>query len=151
MQEFGLQPSDLEIEITESVLMAETDSSLRIITHLRELGVGIAIDDFGTGYSSLSYLKRLHPTLLKMDRSFVRDADADDGSRAIVKGIIGLAQALNLHMVAEGVETSAQLAFLRDGGCQMVQGYLVARPMPAELLEQWLRNPPDAALFTAAG
>ncbi len=147
MQEFALAASDLEIEITESVLMAETDSSLRIITHLRELGVGIAIDDFGTGYSSLSYLKRLHPTLLKLDRSFVRDADADDESRAMVKGIIGLAQALNLDMVAEGVETAAQLAFLRDGGCQIVQGYLVARPMPADQLEQWLKVPTNPAFF----
>lgn len=148
MQENGLSAADLEVEITESVLMAETDSSLRIITHLRELGVGIAIDDFGTGYSSLSYLKRLHPTLLKIDRSFVRDADNE--SRAILKGIIGLAQALNLQIVAEGVETAEQLAFLRDSGCQLVQGYLVARPMPADQLDQWLQNPPNPALFTSA-
>jgi len=152
MREFDIPAGALEVEITESVLMEETGSSERIMAGLRGMGVGIAIDDFGTGYSSLSYLKHLHPTLLKMDRSFVRDADSDDDSRAIVRGIVGLAQALNLRMVAEGVETVAQLNFLRGSGCQIVQGYLVARPMPAEQLQAWLAAPPHLAsgLFTAA-
>jgi diguanylate cyclase len=138
LHDSGMAPSELEVEITESVLMAETDTSLRIIARLHELGVGIAIDDFGTGYSSLSYLKRLRPTQLKIDRSFVRDADSDADSRAIVKGVISLAQALGLNMVAEGVETEAQRQFLRDAGCHTLQGYLIARPLPVNELEDWL-------------
>ena len=138
LHDSGMEPVELEVEITESVLMAETDTSLRIIAHLHELGVGIAIDDFGTGYSSLSYLKRLRPTQLKIDRSFVRDAESDADSRAIVKGVISLAQALGLNMVAEGVETEAQRQFLRDAGCHTLQGYLIARPMPVRDLETWI-------------
>jgi len=136
--ESGIAPADLEVEITESVLMAETDTSQRIIERLRELGVGIAIDDFGTGYSSLSYLKRLKPNQLKIDRSFVTDAATDSDSRAIVKGVVGLASALGLTVVAEGVETVEQLEFLRESGCHTLQGYYLARPMPAEQLEAWM-------------
>jgi EAL domain-containing protein (putative c-di-GMP-specific phosphodiesterase class I) len=138
--ESGIAPSDLALEITESILMAETETSLRIIARLHELGVGIAIDDFGTGYSSLSYLKRLRPTQLKIDRSFVRDADTDPDSRAIVKGVIGLANALGLEIVAEGVETLEQQAFLRDAGCHTLQGYLIARPLAVDVLESWLNS-----------
>jgi EAL domain-containing protein (putative c-di-GMP-specific phosphodiesterase class I) len=138
--ESGIAPSDLALEITESILMAETETSLRIIARLHELGVGIAIDDFGTGYSSLSYLKRLRPTQLKIDRSFVRDADTDPDSRAIVKGVIGLANALGLEIVAEGVETLEQQAFLRDAGCHTLQGYLIARPLAVDALESWLNS-----------
>ena len=140
LQESGVSPGELEVEITESVLMAETDTSLRIIARLHELGVGIAIDDFGTGYSSLSYLKRLRPTQLKIDRSFVRDADTDSDSRAIVTGVISLAKALGLKMVAEGVETEQQRQFLRDAGCHTLQGFLIARPLAVDALEQWMEN-----------
>ncbi len=140
LQESGVSPGELEVEITESVLMAETDTSLRIIARLHELGVGIAIDDFGTGYSSLSYLKRLLPTQLKIDRSFVRDADTDSDSRAIVTGVISLAKALGLNMVAEGVETEQQRQFLRDAGCHTLQGFLIARPLAVDALEQWMEN-----------
>lgn len=140
LQESGVSPGELEVEITESVLMAETDTSLRIIARLHELGVGIAIDDFGTGYSSLSYLKRLRPTQLKIDRSFVRDADTDSDSRAIVTGVISLAKALGLNMVAEGVETEQQRQFLRDAGCHTLQGFLIARPLAVDALEQWMEN-----------
>ena len=134
----GLLPGELELEITESVLMAETETSQRIIDRVRALGVGIAIDDFGTGYSSLSYLKRLRPNQLKIDRSFVSDTATDNDSRAIVKGVIGLASALGLQVVAEGVETSEQLQFLRENGCTILQGYLIARPLPVEALESWM-------------
>ena len=134
----GIAPNALEIEITESVLMTETETSQRIIERLRQLGVGIAIDDFGTGYSSLAYLKRLRPNQLKIDRSFVNDADVDSDSRAIVKGVVGLANALGLNVVAEGVETAEQQAFLRDSGCHTLQGFYIGRPMAVQALEAWI-------------
>lgn len=136
----GIAPAELEIEITESVLMAETETSQRIIEHLREIGVGIAIDDFGTGYSSLSYLKRLHPNQLKIDQSFVSDASTDNDSKAIIKGVVGLANALSLSVVAEGVETAEQLLFLRESGCHILQGYYIARPLPVDQLEAWIAD-----------
>jgi len=136
----GIASAELEIEITESVLMAETETSQRIIEHLREIGVGIAIDDFGTGYSSLSYLKRLHPNQLKIDQSFVSDASTDNDSKAIIKGVVGLANALSLSVVAEGVETAEQLLFLRESGCHILQGYYIARPLPVDQLEAWIAN-----------
>lgn len=136
----GIPPQRLEIEITESVLMAETETSQRIIERLRQIGVGIAIDDFGTGYSSLAYLKRLRPNQLKIDRSFVNDTATDSDSRAIVKGVVGLAEALSLNVVAEGVETEEQRAFLQDIGCHTLQGYWIAKPLTVEALEQWLLN-----------
>jgi diguanylate cyclase (GGDEF)-like protein len=142
----GIAPAELEIEITESVLMAETDTSQRIIEHLREIGVGIAIDDFGTGYSSLSYLKRLHPNQLKIDQSFVSDASTDNDSKAIIQGVVGLANALSLSVVAEGVETSDQLQFLRASGCHILQGYYIARPLSVDQLEAWVAQR-DLALF----
>ena len=145
LDDSGISPAELEVEITESVLMAETETSLRIMAHLHALGVGIAIDDFGTGYSSLSYLKRLQPTQLKIDRSFVRDTDTDNDSRAIVKGVIGLAEALSLNMVAEGVETEQQRTFLREAGCHTLQGYLIARPMPVDQLEAWIAGTTPAS------
>ena len=136
----GLAAQVLEIEITESVLMAETETSQRIIELLREIGVGIAIDDFGTGYSSLSYLKRLRPNQLKIDQSFVSDASTDNDSRAIIKGVVGLANALGLTVVAEGVETAEQLLFLRESGCHTLQGYYIARPLPVDQLEAWMAD-----------
>jgi diguanylate cyclase (GGDEF)-like protein len=135
-----IAPGDLEIEITESVLMTETDTSQRIIEQVRALGVGIAIDDFGTGYSSLSYLKRLRPDQLKIDRSFVSDTATDSDSQAIVKGVISLAAALGLSVVAEGVETAQQLLFLRECGCGTLQGYFIARPLTVEALQTWVRE-----------
>lgn len=136
----GLQPGELEIEITESVLMTETDTSQRIIERVRGLGVGIAIDDFGTGYSSLSYLKRLRPNQLKIDRSFVSDTATDNDSRAIVKGVISLAEALGLTVVAEGVETAQQMMFLRECGCGALQGYFIAKPLTVEALQDWMQS-----------
>jgi diguanylate cyclase (GGDEF)-like protein len=138
LAESGIDPHDLEVEITESVLMQETDTSQRIIERLRALGVGIAIDDFGTGYSSLAYLKRLKPNQLKIDRSFVSDTATDSDSRAIVKGVVGLATALGLNVVAEGVETQEQLQFLRESGCHTLQGYYLGRPVTVEQLEAWM-------------
>ncbi|TAH13706.1 MAG: EAL domain-containing protein [Curvibacter sp.] len=144
----GVSPNELEIEITESVLMAETETSQRIIERLRQLGVGIAIDDFGTGYSSLAYLKRLRPNQLKIDRSFVSDAAEDSDSRAIVRGVVGLANALGLTVVAEGVETAEQQAFLRESGCHTLQGYYIARPLAVEALEEWMAAHHDKPQMT---
>jgi diguanylate cyclase (GGDEF)-like protein/PAS domain S-box-containing protein len=134
----GLPASQLELEITESSLM-NADGNLQTMDRLKKLGVALSIDDFGTGYSSLSYLKRFPVDRLKIDASFVRDVAVDDDDAAIVVAIIGLAHHLGLRVVAEGVETPAQLSFLRDHGCDEIQGYLISRPMPAADAVDWLR------------
>jgi diguanylate cyclase (GGDEF)-like protein len=131
MAEYAVQPHELELEITESVLMTDTDSAQRILSRLRELQMPLAVDDFGTGYSSLAYLKNLRPSKLKIDRSFVRDIEDDPDDRAIVQAIVGLAHSLGIRVVAEGVETEGQRAYLCGIGCELIQGYLVSRPQPA--------------------
>lgn len=136
----GLQPSDLEIELTESSVMRDPDATADVLRGLSDAGVHIAIDDFGTGYSSLSYLKRFPLDVLKIDRSFVRDATSDENDAAIVKTIIGLARHFNLRVVAEGVETPEHLDFLRANGCRLMQGYLIGRPVPASELPRLIRN-----------
>jgi diguanylate cyclase (GGDEF)-like protein len=136
LQASGLEPQWLELEITESVLMQDQDKVFATVEQLRRLGVGLAIDDFGTGYSSLSYLKRLQPSKLKIDRSFVDDTGGIDGEShddaAIVRAIIQMADALGVRTVAEGVETPAQRDFLLRHRCQEGQGWLLGRPVPAE-------------------
>jgi EAL domain-containing protein (putative c-di-GMP-specific phosphodiesterase class I) len=150
----GLPADCLEIELTERVLIdsrKQTEESLRA---LRSRGVGIAIDDFGTGYSALSYLNRFPVTTLKIDRSFVRDIEDDPRDAALVKAIVGIADSLELRVIAEGVETAAQLAFLRAGGCSLAQGYLFAKPEDAVAAEQTLLRmaaQPAATPFVAAG
>ncbi|MBA3598853.1 MAG: EAL domain-containing protein [Methylibium sp.] len=134
----GLPASHLELEITESSLM-DADGNLQTMDRLKKLGVALSIDDFGTGYSSLSYLKRFPVDRLKVDASFVRDVAVDADDAAIVVAIIGLAHHLGLRVVAEGVETPEQLSFLRDHGCDEVQGYLISRPMPAKDAVEWAR------------
>lgn len=126
----GLKPELLELEITESVLMQGDSISSDNITALDGVGVRFAIDDFGTGYSSLSYLKRFPIKTLKIDRAFIRDVKTDQDDAAIVTAIIVMAKNLGLDVVAEGVETPEQLAFLREAGCDQVQGFLVSRPLP---------------------
>jgi diguanylate cyclase (GGDEF)-like protein len=140
MQAHGVRPEELELEITESVLMTDTDTTQRIVDHLQELGIGLAIDDFGTGYSSLAYLKRLWPGKLKIDRSFMRDLPGDADDRVLVLAIIRLAHALGVGVVAEGVETTEQRAFLRESGCDVLQGYLISRPQPAALFAEFART-----------
>lgn len=134
----GLDPGSLEIEITESLLMDERFGGAKALRDIHALGVGIAIDDFGTGYSSLSYLKRFPIDRLKIDQSFVRDVTVDSNDAALASAIIGIGHSLDIPVIAEGVETSAQLAFLSKNGCDQGQGYFFARPMPFDDLMEWL-------------
>jgi diguanylate cyclase (GGDEF)-like protein len=132
LKETGLPPRLLELEITESLAMRETDATLATLRKLKELGVSIAIDDFGTGYSSLAYLKRFPVDKLKIDRSFVAELPKDREQCAIVSAIVALAHALNVRVIAEGVETDAQREFLARCGCDFLQGYLVGKPLEAD-------------------
>ncbi|AZG71920.1 EAL domain-containing protein [Shewanella livingstonensis] len=127
----GLPANALELELTESMIMGNPQESVAILAQLKALGLSIAVDDFGTGYSSLSYLKRFPIDTLKIDREFVRDITEDPDDAAITSAIITLAHSLELNVVAEGVETQAQLNFLREGGCDQVQGFLLSKPLSA--------------------
>ena len=133
-------------EVTESAAMEDPQASLRVFERLAQLGVSLSIDDFGTGYSSLSYLRRLPARQLKIDRSFVQDVATQEDAQAIVRAVIKLAHALGLKVVAEGVETEAQQDILLRMGCDELQGYLFAKPMPASQLPRWLQtqNGPSA-------
>lgn len=131
LKQSGLPAELLELELTESILLQDVDVAIKMLHSPKEMGVKLSIDDFGTGYSSLSYLKRLAVNKLKIDQSFVRDLAEENDSAAIVKAIIQLGHTLQLTVIAEGVETDAQLAFLRDNGCDEVQGYLYSRPVSA--------------------
>jgi diguanylate cyclase (GGDEF)-like protein/PAS domain S-box-containing protein len=132
LKDTGLPPRLLELEITESTAMQQTDVTLRTLKRLKALGVSIAIDDFGTGYSSLSYLRRFPVDKVKIDRSFVAEVPGNRDQGAIVSAIVALAHALQIGVVAEGVETEAQREFLKSCGCDFIQGYLVGRPADAE-------------------
>ncbi len=127
----GLPPERLTLEITESALMKDAASALGVLSALKEIGVLLAIDDFGTGYSSLSYLQHFPLDLLKVDRSFVADLGVSAEAGEIVAAVINLAHALDLRVVAEGVETIEQLGLLRSFGCDLAQGFLFSRPLPA--------------------
>ena len=128
----GVNPCLLEFELTESVLMADSQATVRTLQSMRALGVRVSVDDFGTGYSSLAYLKRFPLDTLKIDRSFINDLTTDPGDSTIVRAIINLAKGLGLTVVAEGVETVHQVEFLRQHACDEVQGFYFSRPMPAE-------------------
>jgi diguanylate cyclase (GGDEF)-like protein/PAS domain S-box-containing protein len=132
---YGVAPRELEVELTESALMAEPERAAAVLHRLHAIGVGISIDDFGTGYSSLSYLKRFRVDALKIDRSFVRGLPLDPGDIAITQAVVAMAHSLGLRVVAEGVETAPQLELLRELGCDQAQGYLLGRPMAAREVE----------------
>ena len=137
--ETGFPPEQLELELTESTLQL-VETSPRLLNEIKALGVSIAIDDFGTGYSSLSVLKNLPIDRLKIDQSFVRDMTADSNDVAIVEAILGMSRTLGLQIIAEGVETEAQLSILQQLGCEAGQGYLFSRPLPPAELALWLQR-----------
>ncbi len=133
-------PQRLKLELTESLLVEDMDTTIATMEALGQLGVGFSLDDFGTGYSSLSYLKKMPLDQLKIDQSFVRDLLTDPNDAAIVNTIIGLSRSLGLNVIAEGVESSAQRDVLLQAGCQAFQGYLFSRPLTELQLEDWLHQ-----------
>ena len=147
LEETGLAPQYLELELTESQLLDNVDSVIVTFRQLRELGVKLAIDDFGTGYSSLSYLKRFPVHYVKIDQTFIRDLSPGGEDAAITRAIIAMAHSLELKVVAEGVETQAQMDFLKSQNCDEIQGFLISRPVEAstfaELLRAQIDNPLD--------
>jgi EAL domain-containing protein (putative c-di-GMP-specific phosphodiesterase class I) len=140
LAESGLPAPFLELELTESILIQDTDKVLDAVQRLKAHGLMLSIDDFGTGYSSLSYLKRFNVDKLKIDRSFISDMIHDPQDATIVRAIIQMARSLNLKTIAEGVENEHLLAFLRLQYCDEAQGYYFARPMPAAEFSRYLAN-----------
>jgi EAL domain-containing protein (putative c-di-GMP-specific phosphodiesterase class I) len=139
LRETGLAPALLELELTESVLMKHAESAAAILQALREYGVRVAIDDFGTGYSSLSYLRKFPVDSLKIDQSFIRRIATQEGDAPIVIAVIAMARSLKMRVVAEGVETAQELAFLRSHDCDEAQGYYFSRPVPADEFARLLK------------
>jgi diguanylate cyclase (GGDEF)-like protein len=130
----------LELELTESSLMSDVEETAQTLWDLKETGLALSVDDFGTGYSSMSYLKQFPLDSLKIDRSFVRDLTTNDNDAAITRAVIALAKALDLATIAEGVEEQDQLAFLVSQGCDLIQGFLIGRPMPADDIDRFLES-----------
>jgi diguanylate cyclase (GGDEF)-like protein/PAS domain S-box-containing protein len=143
IDETGLAPGGLEVEVTESMVMQNPERAVATLTRLREMGISVSIDDFGTGYSSLGYLKRFPVDNVKVDRSFIKDLPHDQDDAAITRAVIAMAQSLRMRVIAEGVETREQLNFLREHGCDECQGYYLSRPLPAGefalLVRSWPR------------
>jgi EAL domain-containing protein (putative c-di-GMP-specific phosphodiesterase class I) len=139
LEETRMDPTCLELEITESMIMHNVDTTMRKLTALGNAGIRIAIDDFGTGHSSLAYLKRFPIDTLKIDRSFVSDLTRSTEDKTITAAIITMGKSLDLTVVAEGVETQEQLDFLRAHGCDEFQGYYAHKPMPADEFAQLLQ------------
>jgi len=140
LTETGFPANRLGLEVTEGFVMKATENAVEILLELRSMGIEIAIDDFGTGYSSLSYLKTLPIDKLKIDQSFMQDIPADSNNMAIAEAVIAMGKAMNMKVIAEGVEDDVQAEFLRSKGCQEVQGYLYSRPLSATKLESWMDN-----------
>lgn len=138
---------DIQIEITESIAFNEDPNILQRLIELRSLGISISIDDFGTGYSSFSRLKNFPIDLLKIDIDFVRGITSPSiKDRAIIRSIIQIAKNLNIAVLAEGVETEVQYTYLKENGCDMIQGYYFYKPMPADEIEKLISNPPGTSL-----
>ncbi|MEK9662024.1 MAG: EAL domain-containing protein [Alphaproteobacteria bacterium] len=140
-----LPPTALELEITENMFMPDLERTGEMLSRLSAIGVGIAVDDFGTGFTSLDWLHRLPVGKLKIDKSFVDGIDTDPHDAAVAGAIIRIGQSFSLRVVAEGVETAAQAQRLRELGCDDIQGYHIAPPMPADMFVAWLRDHPDTA------
>jgi diguanylate cyclase (GGDEF)-like protein/PAS domain S-box-containing protein len=140
LAESGLDPSYLELEVIESMVMHDVESALAMLNEFKDLGVKLAMDDFGTGYSSLGYLKKFPFSKIKIDQSFVRDITSDPDNAAIARAIIALGHSLNLRIIAEGIETEGQLRYLRSQGCDEMQGFYFSRPVPPLEFEQMLRE-----------
>ena len=140
LQDSALAQNYLELELTEGIVMRDVENTIECLHNLKQLGIKLSIDDFGTGYSSLSYLKRFPIDKLKIDQSFIRDIACDTGDEKIVRAIIGLAQAMNLTVIAEGVETQEQLSFLRSHQCDEMQGYWYSKPLPAADMAKLLKR-----------
>jgi EAL domain-containing protein (putative c-di-GMP-specific phosphodiesterase class I) len=136
----GMRADSLEFEITESVIMQNPDYAVSVLNEITSLGIHISIDDFGTGYSSLSHLKRFTGNTLKIDKSFVRDVEKSATDAAIATAIIAMGSSLKLKVIAEGVETEEQMAFLRENHCDQVQGFLFSKPLPADQALEMLRQ-----------
>jgi predicted signal transduction protein with EAL and GGDEF domain len=145
LRETPLSPRSLDIEITESAMMRSKDVTVSVLQKLKGIGITVSLDDFGTGYSSLSYLRGFPIDTVKIDRSFVRDLTMDPDAASITAAIISMAQTLSLRVVAEGVETEAQLTFLREHGCDEMQGFLFSPPVPAEQATELLRETPPTS------
>ena len=136
----GLDPSYLEPELTETLIMENVTPAIDTMKDLQRLGIQLSIDDFGTGYSSLSALKLFPLARLKIDKSFVRDLPKDDNAKAVATAVISLGHGLNLRVIAEGVETKEQMEFLRDNNCDEAQGYLFSEPLPPNEMEELLKS-----------
>jgi EAL domain-containing protein (putative c-di-GMP-specific phosphodiesterase class I) len=145
----GLHPSLLRIEITESVIVSVRDRAVQLLNELRNLGVGLALDDFGTGYSSLSYLKSFPINMLKIDRSFVAEMLSNHTTATIIEAIVSMTRILGLKLLAEGVEDQSQFAFLRELGCDAIQGFYVSGAVPAEEFAKMLKKYGDASMLPA--
>lgn len=149
--EAGAKPSQLELELTESILMRDVDRTIATLDYLKGTGITLAMDDFGTGYSSLSYLRRFPIDVLKIDRSFVLDIEQSDHGAAICAAILAMSRQLGLTVIAEGVENTQQVEFLRAHGCDEIQGYLISKPVPpAEFREKFLENAGFSALIESS-
>jgi EAL domain-containing protein (putative c-di-GMP-specific phosphodiesterase class I) len=140
LQQAGLAPEWLEVELTESLVMHDVNRTIDVLRGLKQMGVTVAVDDFGTGYSSLSYLRRLPIGVIKIDRAFIEHISDNPDDAAIAKAIIALAKSLQLKTVAEGVETGEQADFLRRHGCDVMQGFYFSRPLPADKFIELLRE-----------
>jgi EAL domain-containing protein (putative c-di-GMP-specific phosphodiesterase class I) len=136
----GLDAKFLELELTESLIMQDVDQAVATMEELERLGVQLSIDDFGTGYSSLSALKTFPVARLKIDKSFIKGLPGDKDDRAVATAVISLGQKLNLKVIAEGVETAEQVAFLRENNCDEIQGYHLSRPMPPGEVEKFIEG-----------